>query len=165
MNDGMTGDVILREGSPADLPEVSRFVLAVCERDVFGHFGAEGRNTLRDIYGLESLRTQQRTGGSLVLAEAGDELVGAAALRAPEHVFLLYVLGSYRRQGLGKRLMQRLVSLREETARVTLNAHLEAVPFYESLGFRAAGPGRTDKGLHFLPMALERGPSRDGNGP
>ena len=156
---------MLRDGCPADLPAVSRFVLAVCERDVFEHFDEAGRDTLREIYGLESLRNQLKTGGPLVIAESGNELVGAAAMRPPAHVYLLYVLGSRRRQGLGRRLMQRLVSRCQEAEHITLNAHLEAVPFYESLGFRADGPRQTEKGLQFLPMALERDPSRAGSGP
>jgi predicted GNAT family N-acyltransferase len=54
---------------------------------------------------------------------------------------------------------------KRDRKRFTLNANLEAVAFYEATGFRAHGPERSEKGLLFLPMVLERGVNRAGSGP
>ena len=89
--------VTYREARAGDLAAISRLVLAICERELFPQFEYAGRETLREIYGLESLRTQLDAGGAFVLAEAGGQPVGAVALRPPAHIFLLYVDSSYRR--------------------------------------------------------------------
>ena len=163
--DVMPKEVTYREARAGDLAAVSRLVLAICERELFPQFESAGQETLREIYGLESLRTQLDAGGAFVLAEAGGQPVGAVALRPPAHVFLLYVDTGYRRLGLGASLMERLIALRPEAQQITLNANLAAVAFYEAIGFRADGRERSDKGLQFLPMVLERGLIRDGSGP
>ena len=157
--------VTYRAGDAGDLEIISRFVLNVCERDLFPLFEVPGRETLRAIYALDSLQAQFEAGGSFFLAEVEGEVVGAVASRLPAHVFLLYVDAPYRGLGLGASLLHRMTMLNAEAKHITLNANLDAVTFYETLGFRADGPERVEQGLRFLPMVLEPRLNRAGHGP
>lgn len=161
----MISSVRFREIGVTDLNAVSRFVLDICARELFPQFEDTGQDTLRRIYGVDSLRSQLWAGGAGVLAELDGQIAGAIALRPPAHIYLLYVDAPHRRLGLGAALMQRLLVLRPTAKRFTLNANIDAVAFYRSIGFQDEGVEEEADGLRFLPMFLEQNPSRGGNGP
>ena len=77
----------------------------------------------------------------LFLAEEGDQVVGFVSSWLEEHVARigdLYVAESGRREGAGRALVEAVIeNLRARGAtHLMLNANLEALPFYEKLGFR-----------------------------
>ena len=77
----------------------------------------------------------------LFLAEEDGEVIGFVSSWLEEHVARigdLYVAGSGRRAGAGRALVEAVIeNLRARGAtHLMLNANLEALPFYEQLGFR-----------------------------
>lgn len=107
-----------------------------------------------------------RDGFFVAVAESG-EIAGIALLQAEEsRVGLLYVHPSYARQGVGTRLCARLVRIATEAglSELTLESSLNAVEFYERVGFVRVEPVvRTFNGVDFecvqMRMALSD-PSR-----
>ena len=78
---------------------------------------------------------------ALFLAEDSGEVVGFVSSWLEEHVARigdLYVAESGRREGVGRALVEAVIeNLRARGAtHLMLNANLEALPFYEKLGFR-----------------------------
>jgi predicted GNAT family N-acyltransferase len=71
----------------------------------------------------------------------------------------LAVLANYRRQGIGRALMERCHDIAQESglAKVWCNAQVAAVPFYESIGYTVEGEEFAEAGISHLKMtkALE----------
>lgn len=68
------------------------------------------------------------------------------------------VAADQRGSGLGRKLMERVLADIRATPglrRVKLGAQVSAIPFYESLGFKAYGPVFDDAGIPHRDMELE----------
>ena len=80
------------------------------------------------------------------LALTGEDAVGTARLRfTPEggaKAERVAVRGSWRKQGVGRALMDAIEAEVRRSARpeVLLSAQVRVIPFYERLGYRAEGP-------------------------
>ncbi len=92
-----------------------------------------------------------------VLCTDNDQPVGTGRMLDDGHIGRIAVLADYRAQGIGRLLMQTLI----DTARarhydnVSLYAQVNAVPFYEKLGFKANGENFTEAGIEHTPMELK----------
>jgi GNAT superfamily N-acetyltransferase len=89
------------------------------------------------------------------VAEHQGQLVGLAGLRAPRHVFHLFVAPAFQGKGLGRRLLATLLSTGEPTLPVTVNASLPALGFYARMGFVAVEAVKTVHGVRFQPMVRQ----------
>jgi GNAT superfamily N-acetyltransferase len=84
-------------------------------------------------------------------------LAGVVAIRGRTHLHHLFVSEEFQRRGLAKALWSYVKTVYEwppASAATTVNATPLARPFYESVGFRAAGPRVELKGIAFIPMKL-----------
>lgn len=84
------------------------------------------------------------------------KLVGVIATRSQgTHIALFFVEGKYHRQGIGKKLFQRM--LKEcHPDKMTVNSSPYAVPVYHKLGFCDVDKEQVVSGLRFTPMELVR---------
>jgi len=100
----------------------------------------------------------------LLVAVAAAKMVGAIAVRDFEHVSLLFVETAFQRQGIARGLLERAVEIcrthRPDLREIDVNSSPNAVPAYESLGFRHLGPEQIENGIRFVPMVM-RLPRRD----
>lgn len=91
-----------------------------------------------------------------VLALLADgTAVGTARLLKTGQIGRIAVLKAWRGKGIGSRLVKALVALarKEETRMVYLHSQVQAVPFYEHLGFRETGePPFDDAGIQHVHM-------------
>jgi predicted GNAT family N-acyltransferase len=76
-------------------------------------------------------------------------VIGTARLLPDGHIGRMAVHAAHRRRGVGRRLMQAVLARATELGhrQVVLAAQLQAVAFYESLGFQAYGELFYDAGL------------------
>ena len=132
----------IRGATLEDMPHVAR-VHAKADWETYAPlFGAQA--FALDVVECEQ-RWQQalRDGGVLLVATAGGVIVGLGHAYA-DRIGALYLLAAYRRQGIGKAMLSRLLqALRERgisAARfdvVAVNA--EAIAFYTAQGARPVG--------------------------
>ncbi len=102
-----------------------------------------------------------------LVAIDGDRAVGVVELREGRHISLMFVDPLYQGRGLGRQLLHRVLSARQETqvAEITVNASPNAVSTYRRMGFRPAEPQRERDGILYVPMVAQlldvfgRGPS------
>lgn len=84
---------------------------------------------------------------TLVLAKAGDKLVGFVAIssKATDHISEMFVDEGYRRLGIGRELFAQLKSMVKGPLRVnSLYGNEESLNFYRSLGFVPMTVGMTE---------------------
>jgi ribosomal protein S18 acetylase RimI-like enzyme len=90
----------------------------------------------------DELRQQLRGARWVVSAWSGSELVGLARALSDgitnAYVSSVMVDGGWRRRGIGRELMRRLMAGRPPQIRWVLHARAGAVDFYRALGFTAA---------------------------
>ena len=85
------------------------------------------------------------------------QAIGTGRLLPDGHIGRMAVLGEWRNQGVGKRLMEILMAEanRRNYPLLVLNAQVSAVPFYERFGFVTRGDEFDEAGIPHLEMALE----------
>lgn len=81
--------------------------------------------------------------------DAAGNAIGCARLLSDGHIGRVAVLASWRRNGVGSALLQRLVdeARHRGDARVILNAQVAAMPFYARHGFVARGDVFDEAGI------------------
>jgi predicted GNAT family N-acyltransferase len=77
------------------------------------------------------------------------EPIGTGRLEGDGHIGRIAVLRPYRRKGVGRRILSFLETKAKENGlpRVYLGAQLQAVGFYEKLGYRCYGAKFMDAGI------------------
>ena len=68
------------------------------------------------------------------------------------------VLKSYRKKGVGKKLLKQAIALarRRSARKIYLHAQVPVIDFYESMGFRCSGPVFDEAGIAHRKMILPR---------
>ena len=145
-------EIEIRAARAEEAPAVSALVLGVFETFVAPHYGAEGRATFGREAAPEAMAARLSDGRTaLVACAAGDgDLVGYIETEK-SHVRELFIAGPYQRRGIARDLLARAFEGRDG-AEITVNAAPGSDRAYARLGFRPAGPWKTENGLTFLPM-------------
>lgn len=92
------------------------------------------------------------------LATSAGTPVGTARLLPDGHIGRMAVLSEWRGQGLGRRILDRVIAVARARGNreLLLAAQLHAIPFYERLGFEAFGDEFQDAGIpHRMMRRLE----------
>jgi predicted GNAT family N-acyltransferase len=94
-----------------------------------------------------------------LIALGGQRAVGTARLvlhHGSAKIGRMAVLKTYRRQGIGTKLLERAIAtaLRLGAQRIYLHAQVPAITFYGRLGFRCAGPVFEEAGIPHRKMVL-----------
>ena len=84
-----------------------------------------------------------------------NEMIGVIATRNyGNHVALFFVKGEYQKQGVGRRLFERI--LQEGSVNVlTVNSSPYAVPVYHKFGFQDIDVEQTTNGIKYTPMKMQ----------
>jgi len=92
-----------------------------------------------------------------LLARSGNEPVATARMLADGHIGRLAVLPDWRHQGVGRAMLERLLTIarQQRLPTVFLNAQLNAVDFYAKSGFIGQGETFMDAGIPHKRMVLE----------
>jgi len=90
---------------------------------------------------------------------SGKHAVGTARVvmrRKSAKIGRMAVLKSYRQRGVGKKLLRRAIALahRHNAHKIYLHAQVPVIGFYETMGFRCAGPVFDEAGIPHRKMIL-----------
>src|ERR1700756_1999026 len=95
------------------------------------------------------------------LAFSGENPVGTARVVMRDKsakIGRMAVLKSYRRRGVGKKVLKCAVAMarRQGAQNIYLHAQVPVIGFYETMGFRCAGPVFDEAGIPHRKMILSR---------
>lgn len=94
----------------------------------------------------------------VVAYDASDQVIGTARLLADGHIGRMAVLESWRRNGVGSAMLEKLllVAQQQNLSKVFLHAQTSAIGFYERHGFRILGEEFMDAGIphHYMEKDL-----------
>ncbi len=149
--------VTIEHAYPTDAPSISALVSALSQPFLISPTGAGAEPFFASIGKAATERHLWASNFHYLKAVVADQLVGVVAVRDQRHLFHLFVAESFQRQGLGRRLWNSVArhAIRfDHPNGVTVNASLQAVPFYERLGFVATGTVVHADGVAFQPMRM-----------
>jgi GNAT superfamily N-acetyltransferase len=152
----------IRPIAAGDADAAARLVADVFGQDVAPLYVAEGVSEFLTYASREAFAQRLAGGHAGFVAESEQgELIGLVEIRNPCHVSLLFVLGAWQRQGIGKELVGEAVAYcrrwEPDTTVMTVNASPNSVAAYESFGFRSTGPEQERNGIRFVPMVMSLG--------
>lgn len=92
----------------------------------------------------------------LALSAAGVP-IGCGRLLPAGKIGRMAVLREWRGQGVGRTLLQALLEMacRQGLPAVSLSAQVQAIPFYQRVGFEAYGDSYLDAGIPHRDMSLQ----------
>jgi predicted GNAT family N-acyltransferase len=144
---------------PGEESAVCDLIARVFEEFVEPGFSPEGVLEFLGYTKTEALARRAHDNHFVLVAAAEDEIVGMIEVRNHDHVSLFFVDARVHRRGIGRELLQQALDIcrhhRPDLRQVDVNSSLYAVPVYERLGFRPAGPEQVKNGIRFVPMVLE----------
>jgi GNAT superfamily N-acetyltransferase len=118
-------------------------------------YSEEGVRTFMEFVSPAGLRERMAENCVTYVAYRGRELVGVAHVRDGSHVAMLFVVPRAQRTGVGRALLA--VAVGECTSDVvTVKSSPNAEGAYQRYGFKRTAPEQTDRGIRFIPMAVER---------
>ncbi len=137
--EGKGTEISLREAGTSDAAAIAAIHEAAVRGAAAGaHYGKAQIDAWAQPHALSRLR-QQIGSRRFLVAAAGDQLIAYAQLDLQAAVIRsVYVLPSFARKGVGRRLTQTLIEAARDAGleRLEIDSSLNAVPFYEALGFR-----------------------------
>ncbi|WP_233168099.1 GNAT family N-acetyltransferase [Xylophilus sp. ASV27] len=147
----------IRRAVPADAQAISALILSLAH-----HFLArvDGAGADAFLAALQPAGIERNLGNKELeyyVGMAAGALAGVVAVRRGTHLFHLFVDPAFQRRGVARALWTHVATAqgwRGASAAVTVNSTPFAQPFYESVGFRAAGPRVETNGIAFIPMRL-----------
>jgi ribosomal protein S18 acetylase RimI-like enzyme len=135
--------------------EVSDLILRVFEEFVAPQFSREGVQEFQNRLFLR----RSEWNHSILVALANKKIVGMIETKNDGHITLFFVDGDHQGEGVGRELLKRALEICRrrypEITAVTVSSAPNAVKIYERLGFRRAGPERTENQIRFVPMVLD----------
>ncbi len=144
-------EVIIKEIDKTALSEALSLVWCVFQEYEAPDYTQQGIDEFYDSVHDESFLSKLSMYGAYI----NKELVGVIATRNNgAHIALFFVDGNYHRQGIGKKLFQKVLE-HNTASRVTVNSSPFAVTIYRKLGFIDTDKEQTVNGLRFTPMAYE----------
>ena len=81
----------------------------------------------------------------------GEKILGVIATKDFEHISLFFVAGEYHRQGIGRKLFNKVCEL-NKTGVYTVNSSPYGKVIYEHLGFECVDNEQCVCGMRFYPM-------------
>jgi GNAT superfamily N-acetyltransferase len=153
-----TFEVSYRLMKPGEEAGIVDLVLKVFTQFVAPEYSPEGIAEFMKFARNEDLRNRIRAGDLVLLAESGQNVIGAIEIRENSHIALLFVENSCQRKGIGKELIRRSIEIsrtrKPDISRFTVNSSPNAVKAYKKMGFKSLGGERVVNDIRFIPMEL-----------
>ena len=142
--------------TPEEIPAAIELIWSVFDEFEGPDYSMEGVEEFRKSVNCETItdmvaRSELRLWGCNV----NGQLAGVIATRGINHVSLLFVRKDYHRQGIARKLFDRVVTeCREQGGvhRITVNSSPYAVEAYHRLGFVDTDAEKIINGIRFTPM-------------
>jgi len=149
----MTGEWAIAELN--DLAEVNALAKQVLEAFIFPDISPEAQITFSTNFS-QSLLANGLTSTTAIfgIRSPQQELVAYILIRNQAHIAHLFVAPGWQRRGLGHHLLSFAEHQAEQAgvSRLTVNAAINAIPFYRKHGFTCFGAEQSADGVRFQPM-------------
>ncbi len=154
----MSTTLTIRRATLADAGAVSALINGVAH---FCTLRPDGTGAERFLTGIGEAAIGTCIGApefAYFVGENGGRLVGVVALRAPSHLYHLFVAADAHGRGIGSQLWRHALAhlrLQGKPEYVTVNSTVHAQPVYHHFGFRDTSTRIEQDGIAYIPMRLD----------
>ncbi|KDM93411.1 GNAT family N-acetyltransferase [Photobacterium galatheae] len=143
----------VRRMTADDVEQVEALVKASFMASVAASLRPAGVQTFFKVASKEALLLRLQEDNLMLVDEVQDVITGMAELKQGAHLSMLFVLPEWQGQGIARCLLQSLLPHCRD-AELTVRASLNAVSFYESLGFQKDGRPAELAGLRYQSLSF-----------
>ena len=154
----------IRRADISEASDISSFVLELAESHIGPTLEEGGLQKLLDSMDTESTSQRFRDGFPHWIVDEGAQILGVAAVKAPGHLYHLFVTTERQREGIGRVLLGealRFISEEQNCSLATVNASLNSIEAYKKFGFMETSPTMEIDGVRFQPMSQSLSELRD----
>ncbi|MBL4931709.1 GNAT family N-acetyltransferase [Clostridium paridis] len=142
----------VRELKLIELKDATELIKKVFMKFEAPDFPEEGVETFIKFIESDSLKDEFQEGALRFFGCFDDnKIIGVIGTRKVNHICLLFVDREYHKQGIGKKLFEKVKESIQEI-KITVNSSPYAVGFYHSLGFKDKDVEQLVDGIRFTPM-------------
>ncbi|CAH0533151.1 hypothetical protein VST7929_01012 [Vibrio stylophorae] len=144
----------IERASQADAASIQMLVEQVSTQSILPDLTLQGRSAYLRFMQEEMASIFEDARYLIVKMSQGQDLMGFAALRDGHYLSHLFVALSWQRRGVGRQLLNALCA-HARSNQISLRSSINALGFYQSLGFQKTGPEATYQGIRYVPMRLQ----------
>ncbi|ANN26367.1 GNAT family N-acetyltransferase [Vibrio vulnificus] len=127
---------------------------SVNEEFVIPYLSSDGQEAMRNARKGDIEQATNTEIYTSIKAVKNGAIVGYVAWRQGNYIAQLYVSSKYQNQGVGRGLITEMLK-RSGASSIELKASVNAVGFYERLGFQSVGTEQVKNGIRYVPMLLK----------
>ncbi len=150
--------ISIRLMAPGEEERVCRLVRQVFNDFVAPLYAQEGVEEFLRYADPDLMAERAQSNHVTLIAETNGELIGVIEMKDFNHISLLFVTRERQRQGIGRQLLQVVLTIARQydpvLSEVDMHSSPNAVDAYERLGFQAVGPDKREHGICFIPMKM-----------
>ncbi|MCR8915414.1 GNAT family N-acetyltransferase [Marinobacter panjinensis] len=148
----------IREATPSDVNAIAQLIATLAKKFIVHEFTDAGKDQFLGSNSAEKILEFMGQGFEYHIAEDNGEVIGVVGIRENSHLYHLFVSESYQGCGLARKLWEvakaKCLS-KGNPGRFTVNSSNNAVPVYESFGFKKTTGVVEKNGVLFNPMVLD----------
>lgn len=133
-----------------EIPKANQLIKRVFLNQLAFSYSEEGIDEFITCFEDDHILSLIRDKHLIMMGAFQDELIGVIGIRDLCHIQSLFVDHQYQHQHIGQALMDQAKKLMY--GKISVNADLSAVKFYEKQGFQVIDDIQTVSGISFVPM-------------
>lgn len=150
----MTEDILYRKIRFGDEDSVFALVKACFDEYVLSDVTEEGASEF--FRAARDMIYEKTSAHFILVAESMGDILGVIDIRDNSHICLFFVGKEFQGRGVGRRLLERAVTLcfenNPDCRQIDVNSSLYAVPVYKKFGFVQTKTEQFLNGIRFVPM-------------
>lgn len=147
--------IVFRAAQLADAESISRLLYYLSEKFIIIEFSDQGKAALLKTLSADAIYKNIKNNFRYHVAELDGDIIGVIAMKENQHLYHLFVAESQQGKGVAKSLWhtaKKACLEAEEINQIFVNSSLNAVSFYEQLGFKKQSARQNVNGICFVPM-------------
>jgi ribosomal protein S18 acetylase RimI-like enzyme len=153
----MSSSLTIREARNADADRIAALISDLAREFILADADAQAQERFLGATTPAAIAEFMRGPFRFHVLEIDGELAGVAGMRDNRHLYHLFIARRYQGQGLARRLWRHAAAVclgSGNPGEFTVNSSINAVAFYERLGFTATASRQARGGISFVPMKL-----------
>ena len=154
----MNASLTIRRATLADAGAISALIAGVAHFCTLRPDGAGAERFLTGIGEAAIGTCISAPEFAYFVGECDGRIGGVVALRAPSHLYHLFVANDMHGRGIGARLWRHALTHLQQQGTpefITVNSTVHAQPMYRHFGFRETSARIEQDGIAYVPMRLE----------
>ncbi|CAM3779271.1 putative N-acetyltransferase YjaB [Vibrio aerogenes CECT 7868] len=142
----------IKKAEVEDIEKIIELVVEVARHDIFPGLTEEGQAYFLSVVANEVRVSVLGADYQSVKLVIDGQLLGFAAIKKGHYITKLFVAGCIQGCGIGRKLLDHLISEFVTSETLALKASPNAVAFYQANGFSIEGQEEEINGIRYIPM-------------